>query len=179
GFALRLDRVSAGYPGHAAVLHDVSLTIRNGERIAVIGKSGTGKSTLLALIAGELVPISGSIEMRPATLLTQRTELFRDTLRNNLTLADPAATDIQLRDALEAAGLRDDVDALPDGIDTKLGEGGMGLSGGQARRLALARLLLRGTPLWLLDEPTEGLDGATARDVIRRLIDRSQGRTLL
>lgn len=179
GFALRLDRVSSGYPGHAAVLHDVSLTIRNGERIAVIGKSGTGKSTLLALIAGELVPISGSIEMRPATLLTQRTELFRDTLRNNLTLADPAATDIQLRDALEAAGLRDDVDALPDGIDTKLGEGGMGLSGGQARRLALARLLLRGTPLWLLDEPTEGLDGATARDVIRRLIDRSQGRTLL
>jgi ATP-binding cassette subfamily C protein CydC len=179
GFALSLDRVAAGYPGNAVVLHDISLAIRDGERVALIGKSGAGKSTLLALIASELVPITGSIEMRPATLLTQRTQLFRDSVRDNLTLANPTATDTSLRDALEAAGLRDDIDALPDGIHTKLGEGGMGLSGGQSRRLALARLFLRDTPLWLLDEPTESLDGATARDVIRRLIERSQGRTLL
>ena len=106
--------------------------------------------------------------------------LFRsDCLRDNLRLADPKADDSRLLAALEAAGLREDVEALPEKLDTRLGEGGFGLSGGQARRLALARLFLRDAPLWLLDEPTEGLDGPTARDVLIRLAARAEGRSIV
>ena len=94
-------------------------------------------------------------------------------------LADPLADDALLIGALEADGLRGDIEALPAALDTRLGEGGHGLSGGQARRLALARLFLRDTPLWLLDEPTEGLDRATARDVMRRLVAHSAGRAMV
>ncbi len=117
--------------------------------------------------------------MAKATLLTQRTELFEDSLRGNLLLANPDANEARLLEALAAAGLLADVEAMPGGIDTPLGEGGLGLSGGQSRRLALARLFLRDTPLWLLDEPTEGLDGVTARDVLNRLSAMAAGRSLV
>ena len=111
--------------------------------------------------------------------MTQRTELFQDSLCDNLRLADAAADDGRLMQALAAAGLLTHVETLPKGLDSRLGEGGIGLSGGQSRRLALARLFLRDTPLWLLDEPTEGLDGETARDVLQRLKTRANGRTLV
>jgi ATP-binding cassette subfamily C protein CydC len=150
-----------------------------GETIALVGTSGAGKTTLLALLAGELHPERGSVSAVEATLLTQRTELFEDTLRGNLLLAAPAADDSRLKQSLEAAGLTATVEALPDGLDTRLGEGGLGLSGGQSRRLALARLFLKDTPLWLLDEPTEGLDRQTARDVMSRLAKRGQGRAVV
>jgi ATP-binding cassette subfamily C protein CydC len=180
GSAFRLDRITVQHPyAHHPALRNITLSLAAGERLALIGASGAGKSTLLALIAGEMAPDGGLLEIKRATLLTQRTELFQDTLRDNLRLADPAATDSKLRDALAAAGLLADVNALPKGLDTRLGEGGLGLSGGQSRRLALARLLLRDTPLWLLDEPTESLDGETARDVMDRLVQRSQGRSLV
>jgi ATP-binding cassette subfamily C protein CydC len=176
GTALRLSAVSVRHAAaRRARLCDVSLTIADGARVAVIGPSGAGKSTLLALLAGELDVTSGRVERRRATLLTQRTELFQDSLRDNLLLADPNADDAHLLAALDSAGLLRDIAALPSGLDTRLGEGGFGLSGGQARRLALARLFLHDTPLWLLDEPTEGLDGATARDVLARL-DRRAGK---
>lgn len=154
--------------GHI-VLHGQSLTVARGERVALIGASGAGKSTMLSLIAGELAPEAGTVATLPATLLTQRSELFRDTLRGNLALAREDASEREMRAALHAAGLDLFVAGLPEGLDTMLGEGGAGLSAGQARRLALARLLLRDTPVWLLDEPTEGLDGPTARDVIERI----------
>jgi len=162
-----------------AALHGIDLRIGTGERVAVIGSSGAGKSTLLALAAGELAAQSGQVRTRPCTWLTQRTELFRDSLRENLRLADPGATDNQLWDALRAAGLEQDVRALAHGLDTPLGEGGLGLSGGQSRRLALARLLLRRADFWLLDEPTEALDGTTALDVLTRLALHARGRTVL
>lgn len=178
--ALQLTHITVTYPGsRTPVLSDVSLTLHPGERVALIGASGAGKSTLLAAIAAEITPQAGGMRAQPACLLTQRTELFQDSLRDNLRLADPAATDERLWSMLQAAGLDADVRALSTGLDTRLGEGGLGLSGGQSRRLALARLLLRPVPLWLLDEPTEALDAAVAHDVLHRLAQHAGPRTLL
>jgi len=180
GLALKIDHVSVRHEGSPdSAITDVSLTVSRGERVALIGPSGAGKSTLLGLIAGELEPALGCIENLETTLLTQRTELFQDSLRDNLRLADPKADDDRLWAALTAAGLADHVAGLPLRLETKLGEGGLGLSGGQSRRLALARFLLRDQPLWLLDEPTEGLDGDTARDVLSRILVRSANRTIV
>jgi len=179
-FALQLKNITVTHPGsRAEVLSDVSLTLQAGERVALVGTSGAGKSTLLAAIAAEITPRSGTVSAQPACLLTQRTELFQDSLRDNLRLADPTASDERLWSVLQAAGLEADVRALSTGLDTRLGEGGLGLSGGQSRRLALARLLLRPVPLWLLDEPTEALDAAVAHDVMQRLAQHAGPRTLL
>ncbi|MCA8880232.1 MAG: ATP-binding cassette domain-containing protein [Rhodobacteraceae bacterium] len=180
GLAVDIVATTVRHPdAHAPALRDVTLSLAVGERVALVGPSGAGKSTLLSLVAEEVSPGSGSVAAIPATLMTQRTELFRDSLRDNLRLADPAADDARLLDALSAAGLDDLIRGLPRGLETRLGDGGFGLSGGQARRLALARLFLRDSGLWLLDEPTEGLDGATARDVLARLWERGTGRSIL
>jgi ATP-binding cassette subfamily C protein CydC len=162
-----------------ARLQAVSLQVPVGETVAILGASGAGKSTLLAVLAGELAPTRGTWQALPATRFLQRTELFQDSLRDNLRLVEPNASDARLWTALDAAGLIADVAAMPQGIDTRLGDGGLGLSSGQSRRLALARLVLTRTPLWLLDEPTEGLDARTARDVLRRLRECARGRTVL
>jgi ATP-binding cassette subfamily C protein CydC len=180
GFAIHLGNVAVRHEGAARfALHDICLSLMSGERLALIGASGAGKSTLLSLLAGEIAAEEGVVELRPSTLLTQRTEIFQDRLSDNLRLADAAASDEVLCDVLASAGLLTETRALPKGLDTRLGEGGLGLSGGQMRRLALARLLLRDAPLWLLDEPTEGLDGDTARDVMQRLIALAQDRTIV
>ena len=180
GIALRFHEITAAHSrAGSAVLHSVSLRIDLGERVALIGPSGAGKSTLLAIAAGELTPRSGTVATLPACLLTQRTELFQDSLRDNLRLADSSADDARLWRALEAAGLAHDIRATAAGLDTRLGEGGLGLSGGQSRRLALARLLLRPTDFWLLDEPTEALDTDIARDVLLRLAQHAGLRTVL
>ncbi|RQO36292.1 thiol reductant ABC exporter subunit CydC [Herminiimonas sp. KBW02] len=185
GLVLQLTNVSAHPAGadvhaqEANILKNISLALSARERVALIGASGAGKSTLLALIAGELSARSGNVCVAPHSLLTQRTELFQDSLRDNLRVAAPDADDARLWEVLHSAGLADDVANMPNGLDTRLGEGGLGLSGGQLRRLALARLLLRDVPLWLLDEPTEGLDQATAHDVLRGLDTLAAGRAFL
>jgi ATP-binding cassette subfamily C protein CydC len=180
GLAFRLTDASASYDGSAKpALHHLTLQLKHGESLALIGASGAGKSSLLALLAGELNGEGECVAVTDATLLTQRTELFADSIRGNLLVADPSASEEQLRDALDAAGLLATIDALPQGLDTRLGEGGLGLSGGQARRLTLARLFLRDASLWLLDEPTEGLDGDTARDVMLRVAERANGRAIV
>lgn len=177
---LSLIDISAAPAGSShPVLHGVSLILAPGERVALIGHSGAGKSTLLALAARELAPLAGTVSAPRACLFTQRTELFQDSLRDNLRLADPHAEDARLWDALEAAGLAQEVRALRQGLDTPLGEGGLGLSGGQLRRLALARLFLHDSTLWLLDEATEALHADIAGDVLRRLGERGKGRTVL
>lgn len=180
GLAVRVSGASARYDGAAmASLEDITLSLALGEHLAVIGPSGAGKSTLFAILAGELATERGTVETVTAAMLTQRTELFQDSLRDNLRLAAPDANDEILYTALADAGLLEDALALRKGIDTRLGEGGLGLSGGQSRRLALARLFLRGAKLWLLDEPTEGLDRETGRDVMRRLAGHGCGRSLV
>ncbi|MGH6860903.1 MAG: ATP-binding cassette domain-containing protein, partial [Phyllobacterium sp.] len=178
--AVRLDAVRVRHEGaRRPSLQGLSLELARGERLALIGASGCGKSTLLGLVAGEIEAEHGLVARLEPALLTQRTELFQDSLRDNLLLAAPETDDAGLLDVLAVSGLADFVTALPRGLDTRLGEGGLGLSGGQARRLALARLLLRKAPLWLLDEVSEGVDGETARDVLGRLAERMHGRTVI
>jgi len=180
GTTVLISGMSVTHAGSACpALKAIDLRVAPGERVALVGRSGAGKSTLLAAVAGEVTALSGSVHALPASWLTQRTELFQDTLRDNLLLAAPGADDARLWWALDAAGLAADVRELPGGLDARLGEGGLGLSGGQARRLALARLLLRDCALWLLDEPTEALDTRVAHDVLRRLQGLAQGRSLV
>jgi ATP-binding cassette, subfamily C, bacterial CydC len=183
--ALALHDVEFRYRAdRAPVLASLSLTIEPGERIAVMGASGSGKSTLLAIVAGLVEPTTGRICMGgrplgdvPASarvaaigLLTQRTELFRDTIAENLRVAAPAADDAQLWAALTAVELDAKVRSLPGGLHACLGEAGAGLSGGEARRLALARIVLKSASVWLLDEPTAGLDEALAERVMANLM---------
>lgn len=180
GLALVLEGVCLTHAGSATpVFTDLNLSVAPGETVALIGPSGAGKSSLLALAAAELAPDQGRVASLPAALLTQQSQVFRDSVAENLRLADAGAEDADLMAALDAAGLGDDVRALPAGLSTALGDGGLGLSGGQVRRLALARLIQRKVPLWLLDEPTEALDEATATDVLARIARRAEGRAVL
>jgi ATP-binding cassette subfamily C protein CydC len=140
------------HPGsRTPVLSDLSLTVMPGERVALIGASGAGKSTLLAAIAGEITPQSGHASAQPACLLTQRTELFQDSVRDNLLprRSRSASDDATLGSACRtprASTAGSARHASRSGSPRRLGEGGLGLSGGQSRRLALARLLLRPVP---------------------------------
>lgn len=175
------------------VLNKVSLTLNPGEAVALLGESGAGKSTLAALALRRLDPQSGTVTLGgadlrtldPATVhrrigwLSQRGHIFADTLRANLLLADPQADEDRLWQVLEQVDLANTVRAWPEGLDTWAGEGGVRLSGGQRRRLLLARTLLQDTPFVILDEPTEGLDPATARTVISRTLRALEGRGLL
>ncbi|MGB0662423.1 MAG: thiol reductant ABC exporter subunit CydC [Pontibacterium sp.] len=167
------------------VLNQVSLNLRQGEAIAIMGPSGAGKSTLCHLINKIWQPNAGQVSVfgQPLTAwdtealrnqvstLSQQSYIFMGTLKDNLRMAKPDATEEQMQSALKLAGLWQFVGALPQGLDTWVGETGQGLSGGEARRLSLAQVLLRDTPLLLLDEPTEGLDNVNKQQINQRLHD--------
>lgn len=193
GHTLRFDRVTFAYPDRPPVLEDFSLEIQAGARVAILGPSGAGKSTLAALALRVVAPQSGHVTLGGADLrdlapadvharfawLAQATQLFEDTIRANLLLGRPEANEEALWQALAQAGIDDVVRAMPDGLDTWLGTGGAGFSGGQARRLALARALLSEAPILLLDEPATGLDPVAERAFFSTINDVAVGRTVI
>ncbi len=181
---LRLDAVSVRYdPDAPPALDSLTLRVTAGEQIAITGPSGSGKSTLLALCAGFVSPSTGSIALaepaRRFAWMGQRAHLFHGSLRDNLLVGTADGTpDDALIAALNAAGLPITDPTLPRGLDTPIGEGNRGLSGGQAQRVALARALLSGSRLWLLDEPTSALDPETESDLLHRVLEHARERAV-
>lgn len=170
-----------GGPGAAVVLDGVELTLAAGERVAVIGASGAGKTVLVELLAGLAEPDEGTIERSvrgPAheavRLAGQEAHLFATSIANNVRIGAPGADDAAVEAAVRATGLGSWLDALPDGIDTLVGEEGFAVSGGQRQRIALARCLVSPAPLLLLDEPTAMLDPPAAHAFLADL-DRAAG----
>ncbi|WP_433475033.1 ABC transporter ATP-binding protein/permease [Spirillospora sp. CA-142024] len=185
-----LSAVRFRYAGTDHDTIEADLTIAPGSRTAITGPSGAGKSTLLSLIAGMRPPSAGEIRWQTASgrqapvlgeaaWIGQRTVLLDATVRDNIRLGRPDATERQIQQAADAAGLRSVIDRLPDGLGTRLGEGGRGVSTGEARRIAIARALLRGARLWLLDEPTAHLDTDSEHDVIEALLRAAHGCTVV
>ncbi|MFJ8716954.1 thiol reductant ABC exporter subunit CydD [Streptomyces violaceus] len=192
--ALAFEGVTVRYPGRAAdALADVSFTVEPGETVALVGPSGAGKSTLLSVLLGFVRPAegrvrAGGVDLADAELeqwrsriawVPQRPHLYAGTIAENVRLARPDADDDAVRRALRDAGALEFVDALPEGVETVLGEDGAGLSAGQRQRLALARAFLADRPVLLLDEPTAALDGATEAEVVAAVRRLAAGRTVL
>ena len=161
------------HPGaRAPALQDVSLQVPAGGRLALVGPSGAGKSTLLDALAGWLPVEAGRIELAPGTriaLASQRPWLFHGSIADNLRIGAPDASGVELAEAARVAQVTRFAARLPDGMSTLIGERGFGLSGGEARRVALARALLRRPQLLLLDEPTAFLDPGTEADLLAAL----------
>jgi ATP-binding cassette subfamily C protein CydC len=194
GTGLRFEGVEFRWqPDRPAVFEGLTLEVPQGARVALLGPSGSGKSTLAALALKVVAPRSGQIRLGgvdistlPAALvrarigwLGQATHLFDDTIRGNLLLARPDADEAGLWAALDAARIGDVVRALPDRLETWVGEGGTRFSGGQGRRLALARALLSPAPVLILDEPCAGLDAETERSFLETLNETATGRTVV
>jgi ATP-binding cassette, subfamily C, bacterial CydD len=190
---IALTGVSFAHVPGVPVLDELSLHIAAGEAVAIVGASGSGKTTLLRLVLGQLRPDSGSIrisdipfdELDPAAWrerigwMSQHPRLMAASLADNLRVARTDADEAALLEALQFAGLGEWFDQLPHGLDTKLGEGGRLMSGGQLRRLALARVRLRNASLLLLDEPTASLDRDTEALVMTRIAQLRAGRTMI
>lgn len=174
-------------------LQAIDAAIKKGERVAVVGQSGSGKSTLIHLLLGFIGPSEGDILINGTPLaqvdidawrrhcawIGQHPMLFTGTLRENIALARPDATDARIETASLRAGVSEFADRWPHGLDTVIGEQGLGLSVGQAQRIALARAYLKDAPFMLLDEPTASLDKATEARIIKGLDDWTRGRTLV
>jgi ATP-binding cassette subfamily C protein CydD len=164
------------------VLRGFSLSLTDGQRVALVGPSGSGKSTVLEALAGWLPPRQGRIVLREGVRVGyagQRPYLFHGSIADNLRLADPSVSDARLQAVAEVAQVMRFARDLPQGLDTVIGERGFGLSGGEARRIGLARLLLREPDLLLLDEPTAFLDPQTEADLLQALAAHTRGRTVL
>jgi ATP-binding cassette, subfamily C, bacterial CydCD len=191
---LTLEELRVSYPGRSEpALDDVSLTIHEGEVLALVGPSGCGKSTLLGVLLRLVAPERGTVRVGEIDLteldigawrerlawVPQRPHLFGASIAANVRLGRPEATTKQVSAAVEAAGLAGVVERLPNGLDTVLGERGAGLSAGERQRVALARAFLRDAPLLLLDEPTANLDGETEREIVRTIARLAVGRTVV
>lgn len=192
-FTINVDDLHFTYPQTSKeVLSGINLQIKPGEKLAVLGRSGSGKSTLASLIRGDLVPTQGTVTLNGIPtdrfgdqiadyigVINQSPYLFRTTIANNLRIGNEDADDEQLWAVLERVGLAEMVERLPDGLETKVDEAGLRFSGGERHRLALARILLKDTPIVLLDEPTVDLDPITEQAIINTFIRQLQDKTLI
>ncbi|MEE8663173.1 MAG: thiol reductant ABC exporter subunit CydD [Acetobacter sp.] len=180
-------------PARGQVLHDVSFSVPAGGSVILSGASGSGKSTIMELLLNFVQPECGRITIAGTDLqevdpdswtgmvswIGQRPTLFAGTLRQNILFAHPTATEKQLMEAVQAASIDKFLSVLPQGLDTLIGEGGFGLSGGQAQRVAIARAWLKNAPLLLLDEPTAHLDPETESEIFESLSRLAEHRTLI
>ncbi|GAN69037.1 thiol reductant ABC exporter subunit CydD [Acetobacter orleanensis] len=180
-------------PARGQALDHVSFTVPAGETLILAGPSGSGKSTIMELLLGFIQPDSGSVRLNGAPLDTivpdslsrmiswigQKPVLFAGTLRDNILFARQDADEADLMAAVKAAAVDQFLPSLPDGLETRIGEGGFGLSGGQAQRIAIARAYLKNAPILLLDEPTAHLDPATEKSVFESLQRLALRRTVV
>ncbi len=192
--SIELEDVGFGYRRDAPrAVEGLSFRLPAGSKLAVLGASGAGKSTLINLLLRFWEPQQGRILLggqdlrtfrgedvrRQIGVVSQRTHLFNARIRDNLLLADPKASQSAIEQACRTAQIHDLIESLPEGYDTWVGEGGVKLSGGQARRIAIARALLKDAPILLLDEPTEGLDAPTQHALMQALFQLMEGRSVL
>ena len=190
---IALNGVGLTWPDGTVALRGVEISIPAGGVVALVGPSGSGKSTLAALLPRYLDPQTGAVILdgvdarswplrdlrRSIGLVPQETQLFHDTLAANLRLASRRASDVELMQALEAAGLGEFVRSAPAGLATMVGEQGLRLSGGERQRLAIARALLKSPAVYVLDEATSALDPRTERQVLSQFLDRVRGSTVV
>jgi len=194
GISVTFENVSFTWDKtRAPALEGINFFVSPGELVVLAGKSGAGKSTIIELLLGFVRPDSGMIKLNGLnftdivpeafTELTawigQRPMLFAATIAENIAFAKPGATPAQIHEAARAAQVMDFADGLPQGLQTRIGEGGFGLSGGQAQRIAIARAFLKNAPLLLLDEPTSHLDPLTESSVLESLKRLALGRTVI
>lgn len=193
GGDIRFERVRFAHEGRASGLKDVSFEIPGGAFVGIVGPSGAGKSTILKLLFRFYDPESGEISidgqslrqveqhsLRTALgLVPQEVVLFNDTLRFNLAYAHPDASDEEIMGAAREAQLGEFIESLPAGLDTRVGERGLKLSGGEKQRVGVARAILRDPPILILDEATSSLDSGTEEEVQHALREAARGRTTL
>ncbi len=194
GLTLAFEDVSFTWDtARGPVLEHLSFRAVSGEILLLTGASGAGKSTIMDLILGFITPDSGRVTINSVDLpvlvpaartkmlgwIGQKPMIFAGTIEENIRFARPEAADEDVAEAIRNAQLSALVDSLPEGIKTPLGEGGFGLSGGQAQRIAIARAFLKDAPLLLLDEPTAHLDPAVERDVLESIKRLASGRTVI
>ena len=190
---IEFRNVSFAYPGSPRTLDDINLTINPGETLAIVGATGTGKSTLVSLVPRFYDPIEGSILIdgqdircgsvrslrNQVSMVLQDSLLFNGTIRENIAFGRPEASDGEIAIAAQIANAHGFILGLPDGYDTIVAEGGTTLSGGQRQRISIARAVLRNSPILILDEPTSGLDAMAERAVVDALDAAAKGRTTL
>lgn len=188
-----IENLSFTYPNTTKqVLNQLRLTIPQGHKIAVLGRSGSGKSTLGSLLRGDLVPSQGRITLNGIPtetfgdamanyigVIQQSPYLFNTTILNNLRLGDNQASEEAVWEVLEQVGLKELVESLPAGLETMVDEAGLRFSGGERHRMALARLLLKDTPIILFDEPTVGLDPITEQALIETFLTTLKDKTMI
>lgn len=192
-FDIEISHLSFAYSADSKeVLKEINMTIKEGQKLAILGKSGSGKSTLATLLRGDLRPSQGQITLAGLDVcdlsqvisdyigvIQQAPYLFNTSLVNNIRLGNEEASDEDVWRVLEQVGLKDMVAALPKGLNTMVDEAGLRFSGGERHRLALARILLQDTPIVLLDEPTVGLDPITEKTLLDTFMTVLQGKTII
>ncbi len=188
---IEFKAVSFSYGADRQILEDVSFTIEAGQVAAVVGPSGAGKTTIVSLIPRFYDPVSGAVVIQGSDIrryrlkslrdqmsfVLQDTVLFRATIWENIAYGKPGAPSREIRRAADLANAHEFIEAMPDGYDTMVGERGVTLSGGQRQRIAIARAVIRDTPILILDEPTAGLDAVSEQAVMEALSRLMQGRT--